>query len=1064
MSIRSTVRTILLASLCLAGLMAAPAQAGSPCVGTEASVPDAVLDGAQFGAAAAVAGNDVLIGAPGSAAVFVYRRGTNGAYAIAAQLPRPSALLLNSGFGSDIAVDGNIAVVGAPFHNDSQGAVVLYSRSSTGVWSAMQTIASPIDLPDGAFGFSVAMSGGYLAVGAPGALNGAAFARGVVYMYARQPDGTYTFASRFDPNFPDASQNKFFGWSVGLQLSTLVVAAPGEMLGTDGGKPGTAYVFRRAQLGGWSQLTRVKSTGSANWAFGTDVAVGSEGVDGAGASIFIREQRVALPDAVWQYKTTNSMPNLVSAVEASATPAFAGDPQNDIVLANSLGVYEGFGLVGSPDASRVDQYIFGGVTWAYDTSYTLAGGGVANGFGQGVAVGHDHIAMGAPQYEYGLNDAPGFISIRTHDLADCNNDGTTDACVIAAGGNAVDKNSDGVPDACQLVSAPPIMGATQGNTATGVLLAWPEMPNGVRYKISLAVGGGETVLGYSYIAQYLDTAATVGVLRTYRVRTENAAGTLSDGFVAASGWRAVAAPTNVVATNGTSLASVGVSWTASTGATAYKVIRTRGSEVVTVATTAGTGYNDASATAGLVYSYAVRAVCPLGESPLSASDTGFRAANAAATSVAASDGLSSSGVEVVWTAPEGGTTSYTILRQEGSKKAKVLGTAGASVRTFTDTSGKVGKVYKYIVRLSTATTGGLSDNGWKARVGPSGAAATDGSSATGVTVTWSLAPSATKATGYGIYRAVGSGTAVLVGSVGKKVVTFTDFSAVPGVLYTYSVRAAAQGGLTPPSSNTGWRALSPPAVLAASDGTYTTKVLVQWPNVTGATSYLIARTGGGAPVQFVSVANSFNDTTATPTTVYTYTVKSVCALGTSAASASNTGYRAAATTLLAGGPGAGAGAINRAGGGGAVGNNHGAGGAGGTGSEAVPAADDEAAWAALDGALYLLSDMRVESGLFVMGYDDRLIAQLHDPADLAHTTLLVVTGDAVLGGGLKLQFAGYEPKVGDRWTLVIASRIQGDFRVVRPEGLPAGTRVEVRSNGTVLQVEIKSAEGGGAAE
>jgi len=169
------------------------AAAGNSCVGQVDGIPPLSMriDGAQVGASTAIAGADVLVGAPGIGSVAVFRR-IDGVYVVApTTLARPSSILAqSSGFGRDIAIDGNVAAVSAPFHNSSQGAVVLYSRASDGTWSFLQTINSPLDLANGVFGLSVAMSNGFLAIGAPGAINAAGYARGAVYLYERAPAGT----------------------------------------------------------------------------------------------------------------------------------------------------------------------------------------------------------------------------------------------------------------------------------------------------------------------------------------------------------------------------------------------------------------------------------------------------------------------------------------------------------------------------------------------------------------------------------------------------------------------------------------------------------------------------------------------------------------------------------------------------------------------------------------------------------------------------------------------------------------------------------------------------------
>ena len=251
------------------------ATAGNSCVGqVDGIAPSMRIDGAQVGASTAIAGADVLVGAPGIGSVAVFRR-IGGVYSVETTLARPSSILAeSSGFGRDIAVDGNIAAVSAPFHNSSQGAVVLYSRASDGTWSFLQTINSPLDLANGVFGMSVAMSNGFLAIGAPGAINAAGSARGAVYLYERAPAGTYSLVRRFDPLEATAAQDKWYGWGVGLGNSTLVIAAPGESLAGDGGKFGTMYVYRRDDLGSWNTPLRRKSLGASDGTFGTDLADG----------------------------------------------------------------------------------------------------------------------------------------------------------------------------------------------------------------------------------------------------------------------------------------------------------------------------------------------------------------------------------------------------------------------------------------------------------------------------------------------------------------------------------------------------------------------------------------------------------------------------------------------------------------------------------------------------------------------------------------------------------------------------------------------------------------------
>jgi len=90
---------------------------------------------------------------------------------------------------------------------------------------------------------------------------------------------------------------------------------------------------------------------------------------------------------------------------------------------------------------------------------------------------------------------------------------------------------------------------------------------------------------------------------------------------------APSAPTGVSATDGTHTDKVAVTWNAATRATAYEVWRHTADDSASatqIATVVGTAYDDATAVAGTVYRYWVKAKNSLGPSGFSASDAGRR--------------------------------------------------------------------------------------------------------------------------------------------------------------------------------------------------------------------------------------------------------------------------------------------------------------------------------------------------------------------------------------------------------------------------------------------------------
>jgi fibronectin type 3 domain-containing protein len=1019
------------------------AAAGTDCAGGAtlvSSTPSGAIDGAAVGASVSVAGADVLVGAPGQGTVYVYRRNDFGTVGWVSTLTRPNnqdaRIGLDSGFGVDIASDSAVAVVGAPFHESNQGAVVLYTRASDGTWSYLQTIFSPVGLPFGCFGMSVALSDGFLVVGAPTAMNASSYARGAVFLYGRGTNGRYTLLRQFDPLQATATQNKYFGWTVSLVNSSLCISASGEVLTNPvDASEGSVYVYKRDAYGAWNFIQRLKSPGGAAGTFGTDMTSGSELNTGGGTALFVREQRPTQSDIVWKYRLTDGgVPSYLGFNEVTATARFGGAPGTDYVLCNTMAIHEGFALIGRPDAARCNRYT---AADGYVAFAQFGPGDLYSYFGQGVAVGRDQYAIGAPQ----TGDTPGYVSIASHMYISACGSGVSDSCEIALGTvGEFDRNLDGIPDDCELVGAPASLQATQGSYVAGVGLSWPAVQRAYQYQVAKMVDGVETVIATTYMPQYFDETATVGQQVTYRVRAIAGGGDLSGVFAGAVGWKRLSS-TVLTASNGTSTASVTLTWNAVSGATAYEVQRSTGTSVETIATVSQLTYADTSATAGTSYGYRVRAKCVFSADATAYGDyspvaVGKRAADMTPIAVTASNRTSATSITLTWTVPTGTPASYTVLRALGSGKPKAIGTVAAGVLTYVDSVGlKAGKTYTYTVRLATATSGGPTAQGVMATPGPNGVTATDGTLTSGTTVTWTAAA---KATGYVVYRAAAGGSALAISSLlGKKVYNFSDTSGTPGITYTYSVRANSSAGLSVAGSDTGWRALSAPTSLTATTNE-TTKIQLLWTASVGATGYLVNRTGGSGAVQFVSGANSYSDTSADVGVSYTYTVQATAGSLVSASSSAATGVRISGFM----------GSIMAAGG--SSGSSK-----GGHGRGAQESAEDAAGDELTSAPHHWLVDGTViESGLVLFGDEDVVEVKLRDPASTEDMSILFVTGELSLGGRLVLDFGDRVPVAGDRWVILLAGRMSGEFRSVRGVDLPAGLRLEAAVDGPTFSVTV----------
>ncbi len=164
---------------------------------------------------------------------------------------------------------------------------------------------------------------------------------------------------------------------------------------------------------------------------------------------------------------------------------------------------------------------------------------------------------------------------------------------------------------------------------------------------------------------------------------------------------------------------------------------------------------------------------------------------------------------------------------------------------------------------------------------PTGLTASDGGSTSACTISWTASSGATH---YRVYRHTSndSGSATALSSWMTST-TYIDNTATPGVLYYYWVRAAtgASGDNASDysSSDSGWRGLTAPAGVAASDGAHPDYVAVSWSASQGATNYRVYRnttnnSGGAGPLgsQWQTTL-SFQDATAQAGQTYYYWVK-----------------------------------------------------------------------------------------------------------------------------------------------------------------------------------------------
>jgi len=306
-------------------------------------------------------------------------------------------------FGFSVAISGDTIVVGAPYDDDKgtdSGSAYVFTKPAGG-WIDM-TQTAKLTAGDGAaddlFGLSVAISGDTIVAGAYGDDDKGLYS-GSAYVFTKPAGGWADMTQTAKLTAGDGTAYDRFGYSVAVSGNTIVAGAYGD--DDKGLYSGSAYVFTKP-ASGWADMTQTAKLtagdGTADDRFGYSVAVsGNTIVAGAYGDDDKGSAHVfAKPAGGWVDMTQTAK---LTADDGAAynyfgySVAVSGDT---IVVGaygdDDKGLYSGSAYVFAKPASG-----WGDMT---QTAKLTAGDGAADDcFGDSVAVSGDTIVVGADGFD-----------------------------------------------------------------------------------------------------------------------------------------------------------------------------------------------------------------------------------------------------------------------------------------------------------------------------------------------------------------------------------------------------------------------------------------------------------------------------------------------------------------------------------------------------------------------------------------------------------------------------------------------------------------------------------------
>lgn len=403
----------------------APAAAGAMPPNPVTASPNPPTQGEGFGAALALDGDTLVVGASTAdvegrekqGAAVIFTRDAGGQWQPVKRLTVTDGAAFDE-FGSAVAVQGDVVVVGAPYAESAagatdQGAAYVFARNEGGPdnWGLVKKLAAGDGGKFDNFGSALALHGDALFVTAPNHLSGR------VYHYRRALGGDNAWGEAQAIKDAQAREHDEFGSAVAFDGATLVVGAARSDITGFATNDGVTFVFALdAATDQWQQVAKL-SAGDASDSdrFGGAVAL-SGGVIAVGAPAAEGPGDMLIAGKVYVFEGSGaSWPQTAVLTPSDPTSAaffgetLAATPQGIVVYS---ACDNGVLYVYQPAAAAASAGAAAQPGWQQTARYAADSTFLDSGYGRVLATDATRLAIGAPQLDLDTG------SVYVHALAD----------------------------------------------------------------------------------------------------------------------------------------------------------------------------------------------------------------------------------------------------------------------------------------------------------------------------------------------------------------------------------------------------------------------------------------------------------------------------------------------------------------------------------------------------------------------------------------------------------------------------------------------------------------------